>query len=105
MQSTLNPEEKGATITTQPGPTQEMKYVGMSEEELKKQRRAENLAKARHYLGETCVICGKVCLVSWTVAAAVCSAVMCLASCLPGDSPGFVGGGGVGFDISAPSDW
>jgi hypothetical protein len=91
-------------VTAQPEPVKGMECAEMSEEERKKQRRAEQLRKTRHCCGQTCIICGKVCVVTWSVMAAVCSVVACLVSCLPGDSPGMMGGGGGGFSISMPTD-
>ncbi|KAH9206110.1 hypothetical protein DL95DRAFT_469928 [Leptodontidium sp. 2 PMI_412] len=88
--------------TAQPELVKGMECVEQSEEERKKQRRAEQLAKTRHCVGQTCIIMGKTCIVMGSVMAAACSVVMCLASCLPGGSVGMMGGGG-GFDISMPT--
>jgi hypothetical protein len=90
-------------FTAQPELVKGMECAEMSEEERKKQRRTEQLAKARHCAGQTCIITGKICVVTCSVMAAVCSVVACLANCLPGDSPGMMGGGG-GLSFSMPTD-
>lgn len=87
-------------FTAQPEQAKGMEYIGMSEEELKKQRRAEKIAKARHCAGETCIITGKICVVTCSVMAAACSVLSCFLNCIPGDSPGMMGGDS-GFNFGA----
>lgn len=84
-----------------------MQYTQPSAEDEKKQRRAEQLAKARHITGETCIICGKGCIILSSVIGAACSLMCCLMSCAGGigSNGGGMGGGGMGLSISAPSDF
>lgn len=89
----------------QPQPVVQMQYAQPSPEDEKKQRRAEQMAKARHIAGVTCTVCGKVCLVTWTAVSAACSIMCCLMSCMGSDSGGGgFGGGGLGLSIAAPGD-
>jgi hypothetical protein len=90
----------------QPQSINQMQYAQpLSEEEMKKQKRAEQMAKARHVAGETCIVCGKACTVAWAITAAACSMMCCVMKCAGGmgggGGGGFMGGGG-GFSISDP---
>jgi hypothetical protein len=75
-----------SVVAGQPQPEREMKYEEPNEE------RARKIRQAKHCLGQTCIVCGKMCTITMTIAVAVCSCIVCLASCIPSDSPGIVGG-------------
>jgi hypothetical protein len=61
-----------------------MVYAEASEEDLKKQRRQEQVAAARLCCGTTCEICGKACIVTAGIMATFYSCLICLVKCIPG---------------------
>jgi hypothetical protein len=67
-----------AVVTAQPAQGQRMQYAGPSDEELKKQRRKEQMSQTQNCLGETCIVCGKMCMVG----ASLGRIMMRLTSCL-----------------------
>ncbi|KFA78791.1 hypothetical protein S40288_11443 [Stachybotrys chartarum IBT 40288] len=79
--------------TIQPEPASEMKYATTTEKEIKQKRRQEQIHAVKSCCGKTYVVCGKSCIVMAGVMVAVCNVAMCMMSWIPGDSPGFSGGG------------
>ena len=70
---------KQTVVAKQPTPDKAMKYAVMTEEErTEHERRGQQVAATKQFVGKTCVACGKVC----KAAAVMCSAMVCVLGCL-----------------------
>ncbi|KAK4184541.1 hypothetical protein QBC35DRAFT_505728 [Podospora australis] len=90
-------------VEKQPTPDKAMKFAAMTEEERAKQEKRDRQAAAtKQCMGKTCVICGKMCKATAVMCSAVFCLLGCLMKCIPGDSPGF-SGGGASIGVSMPN--